>query len=146
MAMIDKKELRVGNYVGKEGSKVIKIVHEIGYSNLQCSISSWAHSDAESYDDLIGVPLTVDILKKFGFEPYEYELKEWRQTFAGRVTFALTEQVYTNGEPWFDLKIEMNVACGFDGVLINPATLHHLQNLIYDLTFEELKPVSIVKP
>lgn len=142
--MIKKNELRIGNYVGKEGSKTIMIVHELGHYNLQCSISSFAHSDGEGYEDIIGVELTRDILQKFGFEQYEHDQEQWRQTFAGRVTFALHERQYQGGSIGFYLEIERNVGLGYDGVLISPTTLHHLQNLIYDFTFEELKPISIV--
>ena len=142
--MIKPQELRIGNYVTDEFYKDFKTIIEVD-SITKKGINVFIEYDgnypemAESwiepkyaFDKLFGIPLTEEILLKFGFEKREH-----KSFFKGKelIYFTFTSNKYgfliwnTIQNQWWVLgKISIS----------QPIYVHQLQNLYFALTNTEL--------
>ena len=125
--MIKPQELRIGNYVFDIDGDVLQVgeILDIGVKFKGTSLSS-------RYEKINPIPLTEEILLKFGFEKREH-----KSFFKGKelIYFTFTSNKYgfliwnTIQNQWWVLgKISIS----------QPIYVHQLQNLYFALTGEEL--------
>src|ERR1700690_2020236 len=122
---IDRKDLRVGNYVamGDKPTRVMAIYEKV-------VITKGATMSPKS---LRGQPLTPEILTKCGFEKSEYEKKEqWLGPEVIRVQPYTKYRIGLMVEP-FGFYYQEAV------IQIRIISLHQLQNLYFALTGTELE-------
>lgn len=115
-----KNELRIGNLVTDKDGEVLEV-----FNILQSYVRVYIDNELEdlqlSYSDLKPIPLTEDLLLKFGFVKNSTSWTNWRRpnhTKEVRIGF-VNKLNYYNG-----LEIKY---------------VHQLQNLYFALTGEELK-------
>lgn len=119
--MIDPKQLRIGNYV-KQG--VVMSIKE-NTARIEYQLYGVDTRSFVDYCDIEPIPITEELLLKFGFEsnPYQdrYEYNKW----------FFVECLKTRGklELWFE----------FNNRNVELYYVHDLQNLYYSLTGEELQ-------
>lgn len=132
--MIDKKELRLGNYVMYE--QTTHVVTAISRTLVE---THW-HGGTENYfhltDELDPIPLTEEVLLKCGFSD-----KDYKQGYIGID--------YESGAMTFDFVLNKPGVIGNwnkcytfslpEHRFVNIDYLHQLQNLYFDLTGEELE-------
>jgi hypothetical protein len=131
--MIDTKELRIGNWIMGQNDPPMT-VREVGDGSIQCSFGPDHLGDYWSYDDddLYGVPITADILKRAGFiQP------------TGKEYFVHQAQVDTEF-------VQMRLVKGYAGWMVSLGDdkagialtvikcFHQLQNIFFILAGEEI--------
>ena len=124
--MINANELRIGNWV--------KFKHLLGFiitiKQDNCEIQSDRIIVNSSYDDIIPIPLTPEILEKCGFE------KEDIETHTDKTTRGLYKSILmmlpATSNCWYAAPF------GYPLSLHRTLYLHQLQNLYFALTGEEL--------
>ena len=116
--MIQANELRIGNYIYDVHNRVANIV-TIGNGTIRLSSKNY-HYDSFNCSDINPIPLTEDILLKCGKK--ELDLFIIGDYYYSKGSLLMSS--YNDGEP--------------DIFLAKVDTLHHLQNIIFALTGEEL--------
>src|SRR5215831_7776890 len=124
--MIKANELRIGNWVDYQGKKIkVENVNDGGINGEWDSC--WA---TYFHEDLSGIPLSQDILQTAGFEK--------------AIQLTTGEWTYSIGD--FDFKLLSNSAflqVEYSDFGIEIKNVHHLQNLYFALTGEELEMKSL---
>lgn len=117
------KELRIGNYIYCKGG-IIKVTL-IGYYGVQSSINGTTINAKFNTPDLEPIPLTEQWLLDFGFERDVY-CNELDLAYFSKGNISFTDVLPTHIE-LVDYELS---PCDY---------VHHLQNLYFALTGEELK-------
>jgi hypothetical protein len=131
--MIAASDLRVGNWVydGKHTQFPMFIVG-IGEDYVYLDFYGREGDIWESTpDDLQGIPITEDLLKRMGFTFSGYGL--WNKTQQDRHISINISREFVAIEAYKDRLVDSRCTC--HGV----KCLHHLQNLFYEISRTELK-------
>lgn len=126
--MIKANELRLGNFVWDIVSGEWMVVDELG-ENIGATIINRDKYPLPDGWKMGPIPITSEVLKKFGFVCFD---RSWRLD-----AFNIVENGrWVNGDPIEEIKY-MVYKTGI-GAIVEVKTLHHLQNLYFALTQEEL--------
>lgn len=132
---IDSKDLRVGNWV-YDGERtqfpmyVLSVQHD-GYVTLDFKANEGMPWDANARD-LIGIPITKELLKKIGFVYNEHGI--WKiSNYREREISICIEREFVAIEAYRNLLCDSRCTC--HGIKY----LHQLQNLFWSIAKEELK-------
>ena len=147
-------ELRLGNYLQLDGENYH--VNEI-QNSLQCvelkrknlenpKINDYEECDLDC-DDLLPIPLTEEILLKFGFEKVKNKDKEDLREYIGHTVQKAKYAIF--GTDIFITKVDKrgllrrSIECDFMVLFYHKSIpikhLHQLQNLYFALTGQELE-------
>ena len=130
--MIKPQDLCVGNYV-YDGDKTKFPMYVIGldindvYLNFESNEGDVWES---SYEELCGIPITEDMLKKAGFS---HNGVWWRKQEEGYAVDVSVGLAYVQIEKWANGRIHSRCTC--HGVRF----VHELQNLFRNITKHDLK-------
>lgn len=142
------EEVRVGNYVisAKSGSlgKVVSTYGGLGENGVVIEVGDILTGGYTSFvkgEDIRPIPLTAELIdcvltddfarKDYDWRPTEYEIP--REVFSGvfgTANWSLVEDDEERGKWW--------LSAGTGSLLTVVKSLHHLQNLFYDLEGKEL--------
>ncbi|MDD6210530.1 MAG: hypothetical protein PUB21_08000 [Bacteroidales bacterium] len=127
--MINIKELRVGNYVKDRGNKILRIDYfEIDKVCQEMEVANMkVHPLTEYVEHLEPVPISIDMLLKFGFIDDSYPGCE------EQIIFKLEEFwiLYNRRSELYGIMLAERVVCELK-------YLHQLQNIYFDLQGKEL--------
>ena len=128
--MIDKHELRIGNKVSlvNESNNPIVTIESLQIKSVWLTEMG---STIWTYEDLLPIELTSELLLKFGFVRENNGWNINKPTSYTEPYFSLFDDNLCNGE----LNLKLN---GSDMLLPEVKHAHHLQNLYFALTGEEL--------
>lgn len=133
---MDVKELRYKNLVTYldevyevQGYRILK--NDLGKEHIRVWIKSGEAETAKTINWIKPIPLTEDILLKFGF--VKLRVERWGST--DRKYFLQKENI--NGKEFYQLFINRTIDFGAAS-LCGVGYVHDLQNIFYALTGEEL--------
>lgn len=131
--MIAASDLRVGNWVyDGEYTQFPMFIVGIGEDYVYLDFYGREGDIWESTpDDLQGIPITEDLLKRMGFTFSGYGL--WNKTQQDRHISINISREFVAIEAYKDMLVDSRCTC--HGV----KCLHHLQNLFYEISRTELK-------
>lgn len=131
--MIDAKDLRIGNWVyDGEYTQFPMFIRTIGEDYVYLDFYGREGDLWESSpDDLQGIPITEDLLKRMGFTFSGYGI--WSKTQQDRHISINISREFVAIEAYKDRLVDSRCTC--HGVKY----LHHLQNLFYEISRTELK-------
>ena len=130
--MIQAGDLAIGNWV-YDGDRtqfpmyVISLDINSVYLNFESNEGDVWES---SYEDLCGIPITEDMLKKIGFS---HNGVWWRKQEEGYAVDVIVGLAYVHIEKWADGRIHSRCTC--HGVRF----VHELQNLFRNITKHDLR-------
>lgn len=126
--MIQLQELRVGNYISDLDGKIIK-VEEL---TICASYTTKKRINNLPFDYYKPIPLTEELLLKFGFE--------YRKKNSKVIMLGLTKEEYeTTLQNWITTNFFQISRCGINALSVEVKYVHQLQNLFFSLCGEELK-------
>lgn len=120
--MVQANELRIGNWIDFISTPgEFEKVADINSAGVKCP-----SVNRVSIEDIQPIPLTHEILEKFGFKKgvYYYTMNEWALSIY---------KVLPHPDNWL---MKFSAPCG---EIAKISYLHQLQNLYFSLTGEELK-------
>lgn len=123
--MINKKELRIGNYITDKSLGMLKIIE---LRRDYCGVDAIDFHYKCDYTDISPILLTSKILKKIGFKWLKNEYPGWYKKSRNK---KFTIRIWGDDEHDFIWSVNEYYA-------INLSSIHQLQNLYYSLTGEEL--------
>ena len=146
--MIDKTELRIGNWIQRKGARLMPIykyqVIRLEETTLRLSHypfevdNGLAVGDLE-YEDVEGIPLTKEILLKCGFENLtgnHFPDNFYGLRISGEMQLVIHADNKFIAELYFEKFEEFKI--GATKITKSPDHLHQLQNLVFALTNKEL--------
>ena len=140
--MIQANELRIGNWVFMTGGYIqITSVDSTGINRTEdCNGDKSYYT---TFPGPVGIPLTPEILEKAGFKKYQWQEAYYIQTYFGClyihfyngriITRFMSISKDSRGDKSFSLPFIGNKKSSENYIY-----LHHIQNLLYELTQTEL--------
>lgn len=136
--MIDKKDLRLGNWVLDEENKPMQVI-EISEYAVNHREQYGCVEESHSLDNINGINLTEEILLKCGFEEVIEERIDVPYMNSSNTVWKVYKKKHLKFSCQCTEGLSFQMQLSFNDVIVVLTELHDLQNLYFVLTGEELE-------